>query len=732
MEIEANPHAAALWTVYLHRLLTLRVLYPDDADHVNEQLLIDRYAEYGVMPTLFQYTADGTGGLAEMDPSQAAAAKNTQYEIKRGSGEGPEAKGAVPNTADAWIFAHPSVRTFRRSAIGKYMDKVFRMARHNWAIRKSRVLELSLCWGHRMLLVRADAAPGAVAQDRISRALEPCWRHSALRKVALRFGTPEGPSMVEKVFGASETRYWTITAADLYFFKYGQPEAGTESAWATTWASLAPLRAAGVCALRFAMAHYGEVSELFQMGLGALGRMNAPAKALLTAAFAGAMESHAPEATKVAKKYLRTGARALGHTTAAVTRSAIEGAMGMASLLPIVVETAVMDLTGIDEEHRLIVSLRNIGDVLGGGVDKNIHNMGQFFDLQMASLAGQVKRYYNLNVDEASAFNPATLALQGQIAMLVELGFMAKPLEIRIEKAQWPTRHDLPEYQQHAKAMAGMMFQDRPVLWHVVPNGAGAQETDAFGNPRYAYDTEEFMWFDLTTTRKALYGATVPTQEQLKTAGEALAADTEKFLRSATMSGIGAAKKLAASAEWLMKNDAETIVAWIGEKGMKGVLTGGVMGLKGVWSLFRGGIKGGDEWAFGEGGWFGMTAGVFSDMETWFKKAWRDADASTESSEKKPPEEPTPEAASTGDKLRETLGWAADAVNPYTAGPLTRAGEALTAVGLVTAAYLRRNGNANVGQQLENVGQKVAAARDSARAAGPLPGGGAAQFRMGQ
>ena len=712
MEIEANPHAAALWTVYLHRLLTLRVLYPDDADHVDEQLLIDRYAEYGVMPTLFQYTADGSG-LAETDSSQTAAAKNTQYEIKRGAGGGPEARGAVPNTADAWIFAHPSVRTFRKSAIGKYMDKVFRMARHNWAIRKSRVLELSLCWGHRMLLVRADAAPGAAEKDRISRALEPCWRHSALRKVALQFGTPEAPSLVEKMVGASNTRNWTITAADLYFFKYENPEEGPQSLWATTWESLAPLRAAGVCALRFAMAHYGEVSELFQMGLGALGRMNAPAKALLTAAFAGVMESHAPEATKVAKKYVKKGARALGHATAAVTKSAIEGAMGMASLLPMVMETAVMDLTGIDEEHRLIVSLRNISDVLGKGLDKNVQNMGQLFDLQMASLSKQVKDYYDLNVDEASAFNPASLALQGQIALMVELGFIGAPLEIRIKKEQWPTRHELSDYQQHVKAMAGLMFQNTPVIWHVVPNGAGAQETDAeTGEPRFAYDTEEFMWFDLMTTRKALYGATVPTQEQLKVATEAFAKNAETFLSSATMRGIGAAKRLSNSFEWLLKNDAETVIAWIGEQGVKGALSAGVKGVKAVINLFRGGLRGGDEWAFGEGGWFGMAAGVFSDLGTWFRNEWRDADATTASSEPSPeppppPPPPPPSDSSSAGKLREVVGSITAAVNPYTAGPVVRATEALAAAGLVTATYLRGKGNADVGSQLDKQADAV-------------------------
>ena len=65
--------------MYLHRLLTLRVVPPEGEHDVNEQLLVDAYAEYGTMPTLFQYTADGKGGLPELDAAQTRAAAATRH-----------------------------------------------------------------------------------------------------------------------------------------------------------------------------------------------------------------------------------------------------------------------------------------------------------------------------------------------------------------------------------------------------------------------------------------------------------------------------------------------------------------------------------------------------------------------------------------------------------------------------------------------------------------------------
>ena len=199
MELEANPHALALWVVLLHRLLTVQYLSEDVLKN-----MLDRTSQYtketnseifevvGTMGPVFTYKDDAEPTDAELismgfpvgDAAFDAHKQAAKDAVK--SARADEKTDGVPNLVELWILKHPAVVEFKNTHLGKYMMRIYETALKAWFVRESRVLELATVWSiDHMTRYQKPGVGVAGLQDTERELLQRLKRFSALNKVPL-------------------------------------------------------------------------------------------------------------------------------------------------------------------------------------------------------------------------------------------------------------------------------------------------------------------------------------------------------------------------------------------------------------------------------------------------------------------------------------------------------------------------------------------------------------------
>ena len=456
MEIEANPHAAALWTVYLHRLLTLRVLnasgdkdqwYNDPTTGEKVRLKPEDYFTYGLMSQLFAFTDEAY----KADPTL----KGVKGVVDAG----------VPNTCDAWIYTHPSVEQFRRGPLGKYMERVFETAKHSWGVRESRILELTIVWGGRKLNSTADKVLTKIVgmgaghgdgghKDYMgdnSETLEVCRKYSALRKVLL-----------------DETA--KFTAADLYVkFYTNRKRSRLQKLWydvrrTVLWLDPATIKfwSDALQLAEFTLPGFG----LIKHGLAAYNALNPAAQSILHTAFgAMAFRRLMPETTKAT---VVAGSSALvnaGVMAGKLFAEAHRTTMTFAAVLPLVLRQA---LTRTDVLKPTDVFIATLDDMASGMLDgKGIFDVFETWKLETVK---RINKHFNEY--GVARFNDASLmSLQGFMWGMMTFGWVddkKKPYNIRIYGIQaWANRYKSEEYWTYLEHMEREPDLHGPVIWDV-------------------------------------------------------------------------------------------------------------------------------------------------------------------------------------------------------------------------------------------------------------------------
>jgi len=478
MEIEANPHAAALWAVYLHRLLTLRVLIPpkDQEEAVDPytqkrvKLGLDAYFTYGLMSQLFQ--TDTVQKEGDEDPN-AKRFKKRAVDPK------------IPNTCDAWIYSHPSVQMFLLSPLGQYMQNVFETAKHSWGVRESRVLELALVWGGRKLnsdpkkleasllstMGRRKPVAGSV-QDNLAH-LEVCRTHSALRKVVLDRSTH-------------------TTAADMYLQHYRyKPELKLTKVVnfcrrSVFWVNPHTIAflAQALEALNFVVPGYG----LVRHGLQAYNSLNPTARQILHTAFGSMLFRHvAPEMSKAT---IVMGSNALvraGILTGNLLENAMQTATSVAAVVPLALSEAL--------KHNEVLAptdifLTTLDDIAAGMLDgKGVFEM---FSAWKKTVVNQINAKFN--EDGIANFNhKSVMSLQGFMWGMVNFGWVDTTKEPKklalVGVEQWKMRFSSVQYLMHIDNMQARPDEHGPVIWEVFEDDGR---------------TGKFSWIDEPTFRCAL------------------------------------------------------------------------------------------------------------------------------------------------------------------------------------------------------------------------------------
>lgn len=481
MEIEANPHAAALWAVYLHRLLTLRVLVrpKDDEEAVDPntgekvKLNLDAYFTYGLMSQLFD-----TEGMKAEDGDDLASKR------RKKRAENPE----IPNTCDAWIYIHPSVQMFRLSPLGIYMHKVFETAKHSWGVRESRVLELALVWGGRKL------NSGSKATDKLEAELL-----NALNKPS----NPPEPGTVQSneahlKFLASHSALQKVelvpnfTAADLYVDHYKfKPVGGLTKTmnWCRSslyWVNPHTIAffAQALAAANFVLPGYG----LVQHGLNAYLSLNPTARQILHTAFGSMLFRHvAPETSKAT---IVAGSKVLmnaGIMAGNLLENARQTATSVASIVPLTLAEAL--------RHGEILKptdifLTTLDDIAAGMLDgKGIYEM---FSAWKQTMVDQINETYN-SENVANFNHKSVMSMQGFMWGMLKFGWVdpsRKPVKLKVVGAeQWKMRFSAVQYLVHIDHMQARPDEHGPVIWEVF-------EEDGV--------TAKFSWIDEPTFRCAL------------------------------------------------------------------------------------------------------------------------------------------------------------------------------------------------------------------------------------
>ena len=598
MEIEANPHAAALWTVLLFKLLTIRV--KNRPDHLVEGEIamqdggIDEHATYGVMNNLFRYAVQQ--GLPDQPSAQD---KETQKIMQLGEDD----ENSIPNTVDAWILTHPAVQLFQETPMGKYMLEVFQTVKFSWAVHESRILELACVWGHRQLGVQHANTDRSTAMAPDEEHMKIVKRHSALNKVII-----QDAALTTSVFSPM-TAPDLATAADLYYEHFVtnlQSRQASYIDWYDVWRRLQWVTAAAVSATHLvfqtaALPAGQQAAFLFKTGFDAIYRMNAPAKAVLAATFKGALQKYAPEKSQALDSFLVQGAVGLGKTAAEAISLFTSGLTGTGSVMATITKQLVTDLKILPAEHRFLAQLETLSTLLGEGPEA----LYKMFEEQLQALGAAMKekgeqaaeafrdarrragQAYTQAEEEAAqlsamVFNwdPA-VSLQGFMDALVTLNLVGEPKVIVIQDTQWESRYDDAAYKAHVAMMTAPMYSGgQPVRWKVKAS---------LGSPN-----SDFEWYDTLTFRYALftYRRTDASQPMWQKVAINAADVVAAILRSISALGLHAAGSLQEFGEFVLYNDPEVVWESFGQFTAKSTTTAGIGAFKRSLATFKGSLKG--------------------------------------------------------------------------------------------------------------------------------------------